>query len=135
MYVSTLLLFIQSSLRRKIRTQDPPAFIPQTPFCGREIRAEVLRKSKSPENSFAKPRPFLAPRRKKLPPSEFRQFLPSRRNPPLPRQHHTEKSKRKSWQIKIRMRGGERGRCDTAEAEGQPLRAVVERMLGRGGIH
>ena len=32
------------------------------------------------------------------------------------------------------MRGGERGRCDTAEAEGQPLRAVVERMLGRGGM-
>ena len=27
-----------------------------------------------------------------------------------------------------------RGRDDTAEAEGQPLRAVVERMLGRGGM-
>ena len=28
-----------------------------------------------------------------------------------------------------------RGRYGTAEAEGQPLRAVVERMLGRDGIH
>ena len=32
------------------------------------------------------------------------------------------------------MRGGERGRSDTAEAEGHAFWRVVERMLGRGGI-
>ena len=36
---------------------SPSAFIPQTPFCGRENSAEVLR-ILSPENSFVKPSPF-----------------------------------------------------------------------------
>jgi hypothetical protein len=32
----------------KIRSEIPPAFIPQTPFCGREI-SRGFAKSKSPE--------------------------------------------------------------------------------------
>ena len=48
---------------------------------------------------------------------------------PIPKKENQSRAKTKeAWA------GCRRGRCDTAEAEGQPLRAVVERMLGRGGM-
>ena len=48
---------------------------------------------------------------------------------PIPKKENQNRAKTKeAWA------GCRRGRDDTAEAEGQPLRAVVERMLGRGGM-
>src|SRR3989344_1863814 len=41
--------------------KNPPAFIPQTPFCGREI-SRGFAKSFSPENSFRKTESELKPR-------------------------------------------------------------------------
>ena len=66
----------------KSKSRSPRGFLPrpllragnQSRFCENPNPQKIV---------FAKPSPLLAPRRKKLPPSEFRQFLPSRRNPSL----------------------------------------------------
>jgi len=60
-----LFLSYFSRHRQKIKF-SPPAFIPQTPFCGRTKSknklVSVLRKSISPENSFRKTESELKPR-------------------------------------------------------------------------
>ena len=121
------------------KSEKPARIPPQTPPPrGQNAKTKlvsVLRNPNPQKIVFAKPSPLLAPRRKKLPPSEFRQFLPSRRNPSLatPCPYRKKKIRIARKQKKHGQGVGEGGR-DTAEAEGQPLRAVVERMLGRGGM-
>ena len=46
---------------KKSESEIPPAFIPQTPFCGREI-SRGFAKSFPPENSFRKTESELKPR-------------------------------------------------------------------------
>src|SRR3989344_9050763 len=41
--------------------RNPPAFIPQTPFCGRENSVSVLPNPNPQKNSLAKPSPHFAP--------------------------------------------------------------------------
>ncbi|OHA92935.1 MAG: hypothetical protein A2W51_00815 [Candidatus Zambryskibacteria bacterium RIFCSPHIGHO2_02_39_10] len=55
----SFLFFLEAVKNQK---ENPPAFIPQTPFCGRENLDSVLRKSISPENSFRKTESELKPR-------------------------------------------------------------------------
>ena len=112
------------------RNRSPPAFIPQTPFCGRtkykNKLVSVLRKSKSPENSFRKTESTESALRipSVSPLGETRPRLP----PPY------QKKKTEITQKQNRMRGGE------ARAERLSIRSrtrsqrVLERMLSRDGI-
>src|SRR3989338_1768087 len=55
------LFFLNPLPRRFFKNKNPPAFIPQTPFCGREI-SRGFAKIQSPENSFRKTESELKPR-------------------------------------------------------------------------
>ncbi|MEI8174962.1 MAG: hypothetical protein WCG28_03360 [bacterium] len=112
----------------------PPAFIPQTPFCGRnpnpnlaEFQKKIslgFAKSFSPESGFGKTESAF----------EFRQFL-LWRNPTSPATTIQNQKRENPRQIKTECVVARRGRSDGAGTEPNTLRCSVEWTLRRDGIH
>src|SRR3989338_8292495 len=94
---------------RKLPVRNPPAFIPQTPFCGRENSAEVLPNPFPQKIVLAKPSPHL----------NSVSFSP-RRNPTSLSPPPYRKNKKEIAPNQNRMRGGE---------------ARAERRSGNGAEH
>ena len=121
--VYQILLFFEISAETK--SQKPARIHSPDPFLRAGNSAEVLPNPFPQKIVLAKPSPYLNSASFSL-----KEKSVPRLYTPIPKKENWNRAKTKEvWA------GCRRGRDDTAEAEGQPLRAVVEWMLGRGGIH